>query len=56
MVTFYCEAPVLYFAMDGVILAMPPREYTPINMMIALHPTDSAAYVSRKMGRGVIDK
>jgi hypothetical protein len=30
--------------------------YTPISMMIVLHPTDSAAYVSRKMGRGVIDK
>jgi hypothetical protein len=36
-------------------LAMPPREYTPITTMIALHPTGSAADVSSKMGRGVID-
>jgi hypothetical protein len=36
-------------------LAVPPREYTPIIMMAALRPTGSAADVSSKMGRGVID-
>jgi hypothetical protein len=34
---------------------MPRRGYTPIISKIALHPTGSAADVSSKMGRGVID-
>jgi hypothetical protein len=36
-------------------LAMPRRGYTPIIWKIALHPAGSAADVSSKMGRGVID-